>query len=153
SMPGRISPEYGVIVRKCSHGGVIKSRFCASEKNAKTFSRDCGNQSCDWKFRTRIESNRFRRVRLAQSCEIEGVTEMVAVRMRHQDVTRMIPSQILVFRGRCWVLNQERINQQMRSAGRHDVEDGVPEPGNRDRLLLVRRRRLRQRRSANRRSN
>src|SRR5215475_6054432 len=53
-MPGCISPEYGVIVRKCSHGGVIKSRFCASEKNANTLSRDCGNQSCDWKFRTRM---------------------------------------------------------------------------------------------------
>ena len=51
-MPGRISPEPRVRVRKCSHGGVIKSRFCASEKNANTFSRDCGNQSCEWKFRT-----------------------------------------------------------------------------------------------------
>ena len=36
----------------------------------------------------------------------------------------------------------------MRAAGRHDLEGRVPEPGNRDGLLLVRRRSLRQRRSA-----
>lgn len=34
-------------------------------------------------------------------------------------------------------------------AGRHDLEGSVPKPGNRDGLLLVRRTRLRQRRSAN----
>ena len=74
-MPGRISPEPRVRVRKCSHGGVIKSRFCASEKNANTLSRDCGNQSCEWKFRTRIESNRFRGI---CSC-FESAKAMIAI--------------------------------------------------------------------------
>ena len=48
-----------VIARKCSHGGVIKSRFCASEKNANTLSRGCDSQRCDSKFRTRIKSGLF----------------------------------------------------------------------------------------------
>lgn len=49
-------------VRKCSHGGVIRSRFCASAKNANTSSRGRGSQSCDWKFRTRMKPNRFRTI-------------------------------------------------------------------------------------------
>src|SRR5262245_41192820 len=72
---------------------------------------------------------------------------MVTMRMCHQDMTWMIASQIFVFRRRRGILREERIDQQMRAAGRHDLEGRVSEPGNRDRFLFVRRRRLRQRRS------
>ena len=41
----------GVIIRKRTHGGVIASRFCASEKNANTSPRGRGSQSSEIKWR------------------------------------------------------------------------------------------------------
>src|SRR5215467_13789926 len=74
-MAGRIWPEHGVIVWKCSHGGVIRSRLCASEKNANTLSRDWGSQSCDWKFLTRM----------ALSLELSGLAWL------HEFHSRIVP--------------------------------------------------------------
>ena len=68
---------------------------------------------------------------------------MIAMRVRHQDVTRVIVRQIFAFRRRRRIFSQKRIDQKIRPTGRHDLESGVAEPGDRNSLFLVRRRRWR----------
>ena len=54
---------------------------------------------------------------------------MVAVRMRHQDMTRMIASQIFVFRWRRRIFSQERIDQQTRAPGDTISKTACPSQG------------------------
>src|SRR4030095_5890284 len=45
---------------------------------------------------------------LAQFCQLHSVTEMVTMGMRHQDMTRMIASQIFAYRRSRWILVTKR---------------------------------------------
>jgi hypothetical protein len=55
----------------------------------------------------------------------------------------MITRQLFEFRRRRRIFGKERIDQEIRTTGRNDLERGVPESGDRNGLFLVRRRRWR----------
>src|SRR5690242_21871040 len=65
------------------------------------------------------------------------------MRMGHQNTAGMIASKIFELSWRRRILGQERIDQEIRSTGRNDLERRMPEPGDRDFLFHYRRRRLR----------
>jgi hypothetical protein len=58
-----------------------------------------------------VEHHNTDQFRLAQLCQLHSITEMVAMGMGHQNMTRMKASQVFLFRRRCRVLGQERIDQ------------------------------------------
>src|SRR5262245_14828677 len=58
----------------------------------------------------RVEHHHADQLCLAQFCQLDGVAEMVAVRMRYKDMTRMVASQIFIFERRRRIFSHKRIN-------------------------------------------
>src|SRR5213082_3504648 len=71
------------------------------------------------------------------------LTKNPATPAERKDLSHYHPRQIFAFRRRRRIFSQKRIDQKVRPAGRHDLESGVAEPGDRNSLFLVRRRRWR----------